>query len=155
MQVTTPPTGWTKDLTYNDYTLRCTTGTASSGGTVNFSTAMAAQTGTITIAIPNAGAGGTALSEPQSPLHIHQGNLGAAPYGTTLNASRATPPVSLYQIVQPANPNPPVPVSPTVPTSPGPTSGGGSHTHALSFTSVPVTKNLAVKYVDCIIATRD
>lgn len=42
---TAAPTGWTKDTTnYNNYALRVVTGTASSGGTVAFTTAFASQT---------------------------------------------------------------------------------------------------------------
>lgn len=37
-QQTTAPTGWTKDTTHNDKTLRVVSGTASSGGSVDFST---------------------------------------------------------------------------------------------------------------------
>lgn len=42
---TTAPTGWTKDTTnYNDHALRVVTGSASTGGTVDFTTAFASQT---------------------------------------------------------------------------------------------------------------
>ena len=34
------PSGWTKDSTYNDYALRVTNGTTSSGGSINFSSIM-------------------------------------------------------------------------------------------------------------------
>lgn len=42
---TTAPTGWTKDtINYNDHALRVVTGSASTGGTVDFTTAFASQT---------------------------------------------------------------------------------------------------------------
>ena len=42
---TTAPTGWTKDTTnYNNHALRVVTGSASTGGTVDFTTAFASQT---------------------------------------------------------------------------------------------------------------
>ena len=37
-QQTAAPTGWTKDTTHNDKALRIVSGTASSGGTLSFST---------------------------------------------------------------------------------------------------------------------
>jgi hypothetical protein len=59
-QQTSAPTGWTKDLTHNDKALRVVTGTASSGGTVAFSTVFAQ---TVT--------GGTAITIAQMPSHGH------------------------------------------------------------------------------------
>ena len=41
---TAAPTGWTKDTTHNDKALRVVSGTASSGGTVDFTTAFASKT---------------------------------------------------------------------------------------------------------------
>jgi len=37
---TTAPTGWTKDTSADDYTLRGVSGSVSSGGSVNFTTAL-------------------------------------------------------------------------------------------------------------------
>ena len=42
-QQTAAPTGWTKDTTYNNYALRITSGTVTTGGTVGFTTAFASQ----------------------------------------------------------------------------------------------------------------
>ena len=42
-QQTAAPTGWTKDTTYNNYALRITSGTVTSGGSVAFTTAFASQ----------------------------------------------------------------------------------------------------------------
>lgn len=78
---TAAPTGWTKDTTnYNDHALRVVTGTISSGGTVNFSTAMASQAvsgsiGDTTATNQNTTAGGS--------VAISGGSVSA----TTLNSS--------------------------------------------------------------------
>lgn len=49
---TTAPTGWTKDtLNYDQHALRVVTGTASTGGTVDFTTAFTSQTPTGTVTV--------------------------------------------------------------------------------------------------------
>jgi hypothetical protein len=49
---TTAPTGWTKDtLNYDQHALRVVTGTASTGGTVDFTTAFASQTPTGNVSV--------------------------------------------------------------------------------------------------------
>jgi hypothetical protein len=77
---TAAPTGWTKDTTnYNDYALRVVTGTASSGGTVNFSTAFASQ------AVSGTNASTTATNNSYTP----SGSVGVSGTvgGTTLDTS--------------------------------------------------------------------
>jgi hypothetical protein len=59
---TTAPTGWTKDTTnYNNHALRVVTGAASTGGSVDFTTAFAS----------GLSAGATTLSTSQMPSHNH------------------------------------------------------------------------------------
>ena len=72
-QQTAAPTGWTKQTTHNDKALRVVSGTASSGGTVAFTTAFAS----------GLTAGATTLSTAQMPSHTHtvQGAANTAPYG--------------------------------------------------------------------------
>lgn len=57
---TAAPTGWTKDTTYDNAALRVVSGTAGSGGTINFTTAFTSQS-----------VGATALSTAQMPSHSH------------------------------------------------------------------------------------
>lgn len=118
-QQTTAPTGWTKVTTYNDYALRIVSGTASTGGSVGFTTAFSSQ---------NVGA--TTLSTSQIPAHSHvvpmQEGTGSTAGGGTLYYSRRGD----------------LPYQPVTTTDTG---SGGSHTHSL---------NIAVNYVDCIIATK-
>lgn len=92
-QQTSAPTGWTKDTTHNDKALRVVSGTASSGGTVDFSVAFASQT-------PSGTVGNTTLSTAQMPSHNHSvtgvsnyvgaggGDFGDAPSGSTVTGSQ-------------------------------------------------------------------
>jgi hypothetical protein len=59
-QQTSAPTGWTKDTTHDNKALRVVSGTAGSGGSVNFTTAFGSQ---------NVGA--TTLDGTQIPGHTH------------------------------------------------------------------------------------
>ena len=147
---TAAPTGWTKSTAHNDKSLRVVSGTASSGGSVAFSTAFASKTptGSVTITSVSGSAGATTLTTPQIPSHQHQlaTNLGhPLYYGPALN-------------VQTEN----IPLGPTTSRNAyvGPTGGGGSHSHPFSFSSGSGTFSgdaidLAVQYVDVIIATKD
>jgi hypothetical protein len=59
-QQTTAPTGWTKDTTHDNKALRIVSGTAGSGGSINFTTAFGSQN-----------VGDTALDATQIPSHNH------------------------------------------------------------------------------------
>jgi hypothetical protein len=63
---TAAPTGWTKSTTHNDKALRIVSGTASTGGSVAFTTAFAS----------GLNAGNTTLSTTQMPSHTHSTNIG-------------------------------------------------------------------------------
>ena len=66
---TSAPTGFTKDTTnYDNSALRVVTGSASTGGSVAFSTAFASQSVAGTV-------NGTTLSTAQMPSHTHSGSL--------------------------------------------------------------------------------
>jgi hypothetical protein len=141
---TASPTGFTKLTDQDNAGLRVVSGTASTGGSVNFTTAFASQTptGSVSITAVSGSAGATTLSTPQIPSHQH--GLSVGPGGSYAMGSQGPR------------------------TSPGPetrgntnaTGGGGSHTHPFSFSSGSGTFsgnaiNLAVKYVDVIRATKD
>jgi hypothetical protein len=142
---TSAPTGWTKDTSnYDNSALRLVTGTASTGGSVNFVTAFASQTptGSVAITAMSGSLGSTTLTTPQIPSHSHTG--GAQGINIVVTAS-------------PFN-NPAPRVFPTIPT--GSAGGGGSHDHPFSFSSGSGTFsgnaiNLAVKYIDLIRATKN
>lgn len=119
------PTGWTKSTAHNDKTLRVVSGSVSSGGSVAFSTAFASRSVTGSISL-----GATTLSTAQMPSHTHS----AA--GVYMNSA-----VSGGETGAAYN------------GSTGSAGGGGSHTHSTSFTGDAI--NMAVQYVDVIIATKN
>ena len=128
---TAAPTGWTKDTTnFNNSALRVVTGTASTGGTVDFTTAFTSQA--VSGSVGTSGA--TTLSTTQIPSHNHSSGVVG---GTQMqNAGACTGFVNVAS------------------GSTGSTGGGGSHTHTGgTFTGTAI--NLAVKYVDVIRATKD
>ena len=149
---TAAPTGWTKSTTHDNKALRVVSGAASSGGSVAFTTAFASQavTGTnasytlTTADIP--AHNHTATSTVTDPGHFHSysspaGNQsGGAPgssYTFASNAGATNTDTKTTGI--------------TVATTTANTGGGGGHTHTFTGTAI----NLAVQYVDVIIATKD
>ena len=155
---TAAPTGFTKDTTnFNNSALRVVTGTVSSGGSVDFTTAFASQavagtianttaTGSVSITAITATAGATTLSTSQIPSHTHRyPNGGGGIIGSNFLSGRGFD------------------------QSTEATGGGGSHDHAFSFSSgtasftgtahnhtfTGTAINLAVRYVDVIRATKD
>jgi hypothetical protein len=135
---TAAPTGWTKNTsTGNNTALRLVTGTASTGGSVAFTTAFASQTPSGTVSVSGS-AGNTTLTTPQIPSHSHSMPNHAYSYGVNgvsfNNANRGAA------------------------INTGNTGGGGSHSHPLSISSATFSGsaiNLAVSYVDVIRATKD
>jgi hypothetical protein len=138
---TSAPTGFTKLTDQDNAALRVVSGTASTGGSVNFTTAFVSQTptGSISVNTSSLSAGATTLSTSQIPSHNHQmsGSCGG--------------PDSIARLLDVAG----ILNGPFT----GSTGGGGSHTHSISgsatatFTGTAI--NLAVKYVDVIRATKD
>ena len=142
---TAAPTGWTKSTTHDNKALRVVTGTASSGGSVAFTSAFTSQgvSGTV---------GGTSLTEAQMPRHWHNmkgPNSGSVPQG----------PITGFSNYGGGTPDDGGWLYGTFSTGGGSASGsndtgtanGQSHNHSFSGTSI----NLAVQYVDVIIATKD
>lgn len=128
-QQTTAPTGWTKGTTHNNKALRVVTGTASSGGTVAFTTAFVSQAVSGTV-------GSTTLTTTQMPSHGHQIYvLSGTGSNVALSSpgSRATTRTAVSSL------------------SWDNTGGGSSHDHTFTGTAI----DLAVQYVDLIIASKD
>jgi hypothetical protein len=141
---TAAPTGFTKLTDQDNAALRVVSGTASTGGSVNFTTAFASQTptGSVSITAVAGSAGATTLSTPQIPSHTHSVVRDAGVQG-----SNPGPGLQSYG-------------AGNKPNETGNTGGSGSHTHPFSFSSGSGTFtgnaiNLAVKYVDVIRATKD
>ena len=148
-QQTTAPTGWTKQTTHNNKALRVVSGAASSGGSVAFTTAFASKsvTGSVSISSISGSAGATTLSSSQIPSHAHSV---PGPW----DGGGAISPFQSYRKVQ--NAQSPVPANKAT----NSTGGGGSHSHPFSFSSGSASFsgtaiNLAVQYVDLIIAAKD
>jgi len=142
---TTAPTGWTKDTTnYNNFALRVTTGAASTGGSVAFTTAFASQTPAGSVSIDTAGlsAGATTLTTAQIPSHSHSFQINEFDGGNNQSPSR-----------QGSNNFTPLTYSTNN------TGSGNSHNHSISgsatatFTGTAI--NLAVQYLDVITATKN
>jgi hypothetical protein len=135
---TNAPTGWTKNTSAgNQHALRVVTGTASSGGSVDFTTAFASQTPSGTVSVSGS-AGNTTLSTPQIPSHSHTVSAGYSSAGNITASSGSNTGNRIFNT--------------------GATGGGGSHNHPLTISSSTFSGNainLAVKYVDVIRATKN
>jgi hypothetical protein len=137
---TSAPTGWTKNTSHDNKALRVVSGTASTGGSVAFTTAFASQAVAGTV-------NGTTLTEGQLPSHRHyvrgdfRGDSVGVRFGPNDSGSN--------------NMNPdgnPVNTGSYTGTLYGWYTGSGqSHNHSFTGTAI----NLAVQYVDVIIATKD
>lgn len=146
----TAPTGWIKDTSDNDYTLRCVSGSASSGGSTVFTSVMSSKT--LFGAVPVTGTlAGTSLDSTQIPAHQH------SPYAATVTVRHSPTMV----------PGPTTSLGRTTSLEPGQilqtggkTTGqvGDAHDHPVGPGSSPATTfatvDLAIKYVDSILATR-
>jgi hypothetical protein len=141
-QQTSAPTGWTKDTTHDNKALRVVSGTAGSGGSVNFTSAFASQTisGTSGATTQGGTVGDTTLTVDQIPPHTHQferDTRTAGDGGRTLLEGLVTG--TRYTSTS--------------------TGGGQPHTHTFTGNShthtYSSTLNLAVQYVDLIIATKN
>jgi hypothetical protein len=145
---TAAPTGFTKNTTTGDNSaLRVTTGTASTGGSVAFTTAFASQTptgsvsttvnnttatnqaatatnqaitpsGSVSITAVAGSAGSTTLSTPQIPSHTHVQQRNNGNIGEPGGYGDGN-----------------LGTAQTAPISTQATGGGGSHTHPFSFSS--------------------
>jgi hypothetical protein len=121
---TAAPTGWTKSTAHDNKALRIVSGTASSGGSVAFTTAFASQA-------VSGSVGNTTLAVSQIPGHTHN-VVAAVNAGGRFTASGCTGAAGSTR------------------TTDAGTGGNGAHNHTFSGTAI----NLAVQYVDAIIATK-
>lgn len=151
-QQTSAPTGWTKDTTHNNKALRVVSGAASSGGTVAFTTAFASQA--VSGSVGTSGA--TTLTTAQMPAHGHEVTINSFAGDLGFTAGNGGGDGSWYGFSDAADGpnhqgNPYGGNSGAYARSTG---GGGSHTHSGgTFTGTAI--DLAVQYVDIIIATKD
>jgi hypothetical protein len=128
---TSAPTGWTKDTSTDNAGFRLVSGSTSSGGSVDFTTAFSSSRA-VTVTSISSSVGATTLSTPQIPSHSHpNGGLTGFFGGSQYTDGSATQ------------------------SETGNTGGGGSHTHPFSFSTGAGTVDLSIKYVDLIIAQKN
>lgn len=140
-QQSSAPSGWTKDATYTDYALRIVSGTASTGGSTNFTTVHTASgswAGTVSGTTPGLVSAATA----GTGSHTHPGSYwgfsapsfsaGTTPGGATTLLLPSVTPIS----------------SPSI-------GSGGTHDHPISVggTFTGSARSFAISYVDVIIAS--
>jgi len=129
---TAAPTGFTKSTTHDNKALRVVSGSASAGGSVAVTTAFASQAVAGTVGT----SGATTLTTSQIPSHNH--TIPRHPCG-------GSPGVGARQGSG---------IEACDPWTTSSTGGGSSHTHTGgTFTGTAI--NLAVSYVDVIIATKN
>jgi len=161
-QQTNAPTGWTKQTTHNDKSLRIVTGTVGTGGSVAFSTALGSGA---TVA------GGSVSGNPTS-------NLSVSVSGNIANTTLSTSQIPSHTHNVPLINTPGMPSSNQIggwqgnAVSPGgntnATGGGGSHNHSHNLSGSvsgnitagnlavgASTATINVNYVDFIIANKD
>lgn len=138
-QQSSAPTGWTKDTTdaMDNKALRLVKGSVVNGGTVAFTTAFASKSVTGTI-------GGTALSVAQLPPHTHrlQNSAGGSftdPLNPNVNGFAGLDAATGYLTTEQSA------------WFAEQTGSGDTHSHSFTGTAI----NLAVAYVDFIVATKD
>lgn len=150
---TSAPTGWTKDtVNYNNHALRVVTGTASTGGTVDFTTAFASQavSGSVSTTVNNTTATNQAATATNQATTAT--NQAATPAGT-VSISAITGSAGATTLGVPEIPSHSHPMTITFNENSGGTNfvggaggfartnftnaagGGGSHTHPFSFSS--------------------
>jgi hypothetical protein len=160
-QQTAAPTGWTKDTTQNDKALRVVSGAVSSGGSVAFSTAFANRTvsGNVDNFTATGTIVGTALDATQIPSHSH---FIASPGGVGSGALSNSNYVDYSMTSWGTSNNNYVLYGTSAGSDRGLTSATGSgatHTHTFTGTahnhSFSTTLDMAVQYVDLIIASKD
>ena len=106
---TSAPTGWTKDTTHDNKALRVVSGTAGSGGSVEFTTAFASQAVSGTV-------GSTTLSTSDIPSHSHGYVRPGGGTGSLVITSGST-----FRISD---------------SNSGSTGGSGSHNHSFTGTAI-------------------
>lgn len=130
---TSAPTGWTKSTAHDNKALRLVSGTAGSGGSAAFTTALGTPTVTGSL---SGSVGSTTLSTAQLASHNHSLNVRTP--GNSPNGYRVE--YSFY--------------SPTV-VSTNNTGSNSSHSHSFSGSLSSASASINVQYVDVIIATKD
>lgn len=148
------PTGWTKQTTHNNKTLRVVSGSASSGGGVTFTTVFSAQTP----AVSGLTADNTTITTSTMSIHTHFGGGTSAQWINPMN-SRGGPAgfvgttgVGPQEVSTKAGNGAANTTGSASTVVSGSAGSSGAHTHGVTVNgAVP----LAVKYVDIIFALKN
>lgn len=163
-QQSAAPTGWTKDATHNDKALRVVSGSVSTGGSAAFTAAFASQTpaGSVSTSIGGSINSHTlTISEMPAHRHLLVANITGNSLGTLTSTNRirrggheelTSNNSEDYHLGGAGSTDATVGQSSSV-------GGGGGHSHGHSLTGSSsfsgTAINLAVQYVDFIIAQKD
>ncbi len=137
-QQTAAPTGWTKQTTHNNKTLRVVSGAAGSGGSTAFTSVFASRTPSGSVTMSNAA---VTLSESQIPSHTHTFTVTEADdnnHSGNGNNSAANADAGINGSVTTAG-----------------TGGGSSHTHNNTASFTGTAMDFDIQYVDLIIASKN
>jgi hypothetical protein len=183
-QQTAAPTGWTKQTTHNDKTLRVVSGSASSGGTTAFSSVMTSRTPSGSVSVSGSNSGGS-IANTTVTGSVSGSNSGGGVSNTTLSTAEM-PSHSHYMSEAYTGTNGPFAITGGDagggggPYNTGSTGGGGAHGHGFTnpswsgsvsmnahshtFTNPSwsgsasfsgASMDFNVQYVDLIIASKD
>lgn len=135
---TSAPTGWTKSTTHDNKALRLVSGTAGSGGSAAFTTALGTPSVSGSVSLSGS-VGSTTLSVSQMPSHNH--SLSSMDYGANGSGNMRGTAIGVNATSSSTNS----------------TGGNGSHNHSFSGSGSlsSATASINVQYVDVIIATKD
>lgn len=152
-QQTAAPTGWTKDTSssYDDAALRVVSGAASFGGSTGFVSVFTSQGFNSPFSVNNVGS--YTLTTPDLPLHTHFSPPSPtaprpAKPSNAIPGTLATPTPTINKLTAPQT----MAISNTGGSS---GTGDGGHDHSVTFTASGTMANMAVKYVDVIVASKD
>ena len=147
------PLGWTKDVSHNNKALRVVSGTAGSGGSVGFTTAFAAKA--VNGTIGSTAAGGSvhhhSLSWHEMPAHTHEHVHLQSMNGFGVSGNHYA--FGRYIATNGDGRSLPAHFTAQAGASWGHAHGFSGHDHSHTFTGTAI--DLAVAYVDIIIATKD
>lgn len=157
------PTGWTKNTAHNDKALRVVSGSVSTGGSVDFATAFASQTPAGSVSTSVSGTvGDTSLTEAMLPAHRHFIAANVTNNDTTFLSSTNQAKRGGHTELTSNNAEDYHLGGVSTDATVGRTSSVGSgstHTHTFSGSGsssfVGSAINLAVKYIDLILASKD
>ena len=150
---TNAPTGWTKDVSFDNAALRVVSGTASTGGTEDFTNVFTLHNFS-NVPFESASLGATTLAWPNIAPHGHEhaGPTATRRAATATPSAPGTVPAPTPTVVR-LNPGPTNVTTSSLGTSNG--TGTTAHDHPVVFTASGNITNMSVRYTDFIVATKN